>query len=296
MRISFLRGPLILMTLSFLSCAFGQSPTRLPERNQLVGLLRHAVRWHYSWQADTGDQGLLSGKTAGHSLVSRSLLVSAQGSRQIWSFIPALGMHVSIVLNSSTQQWKLLSVAEGESYKGRIDDVAARYVRDHTPRRDLDCAPELSIRTAPPSGKQGQSSAPGSTIPLSRPCPPRTSAALRVLEAVDAQLEVGPLPGWKIDSDLACQRDAIEITKKWVVEFDRSMSGRIVVPACSILDPKVFVLLEPQSGQPKILPLFRDTDGSLAYGRAIERQDVVGELGRRIRLTSTRMLAVQGGR
>ena len=292
MRMSCFRGPLIVITLAGLTRALSQSPAPFPEPEQLVGLLRHAVRWHHQWQVDTGDQGLLNRKATGGTFFSRSLFVSTEEPRQIWSFIPALGVQVTIVFSVPTRQWKLLSIADGESYRGKVDDVVARYVRDQLPDSDFECAGEVSVRIAGPSGQRKQ--LPSSAVPLSRPCAAKTSSVSPSFQTVDAQLTTGPLLGSRMDSDLACQREATEITLRWVLEFDRSMSGHMVVPACSLLDPKVFVLLERRSGEPNVLTLFRDMDGQLVHGKVIERQEVVKELSRRIRLTSTMVRVVPG--
>lgn len=72
-----------------------------PSTPDLVRLLNHALRWQYQWQIEAGQQPVFRA-TVSQALSSRSILITLGLSHQIWSFIPAAGVHIIMVQRLSS--------------------------------------------------------------------------------------------------------------------------------------------------------------------------------------------------
>lgn len=265
-----------------------QPQTPFPVQTQLTGLLRHGISWHYHWKTAAQDRPVLRRLTAGERLRGRSLLIDGPEGRQVWSFIPSLKMHIAFVASPSDQQWKLLSVADGVLYAGEITEVVRRYLDFYYQSGDnRGCAIELLPKvTRPPSQRTTKQNL-GTSLPLARACPPGGSVSY---QTVDFELTVDL--DMQVETDAQCQRESAIVTRRWIAEYDRSMNGRFVIPACSSADPQVFVLLEPRASEANILVLNRDIGGHFVFGKAIERRETVSELAKRIGTKSSLSFSV----
>lgn len=277
---------IVVVTLIGLGLSHAQAP--FPDQAQLISLLRHGIRWRYRWQNEARDQPVVRRLTERARLRGRSLLMDGPEGRQVWSFVPGLRMHVAFVASPSNPQWKLLRIEQGPPYSGEIDTVVQAYLDFYYQSRDnAGCAPELLPQVTKPTGQRAPKQNPGTTLPLARPCPPRESVSWKT---VDFELTVGSVT--QLETDSQCQRESAGITRQWIAEHRRSMNGRFVVPACSSLDPLVYVLLEPIAGEANILIVSRDVDGQFVPWKAIERQETVRAVAKLIGSTSSLSFAV----